>query len=124
MPSRIGQFSTRNAFCLDLGTSDLIGVHTVDCERSRVARLSLSVLSPNGFVRKAAPVVGSKVQAKCLAGYSVSVWRAWQVFGGRLRECVQVFRECLALGLNRGQNLIIKTHTCEAAGGGKWGGGF
>ena len=46
------------------------------------------------------------------------------MFGGRLRECVQVFRECLALGLNRGQNLIIKTHTCEAAGGGKWGGGF
>ena len=52
-------------------------------------------------------VVGSKVQAKCLAGCSVSVWRAWQVFGGRLCECVQVFRECLALGLNRGQNLII-----------------
>ena len=49
-------------------------------------------------------MVVSKVQAKCLAGYSVSVWRAWQVFGGRLRECVQVSRECLALGLNRGQN--------------------
>jgi hypothetical protein len=40
-----------------------------------------------------------------------------------LRKCLQVLRECLALGLNRGQNLIIK-NTCEAAGGGKWGTGF